>query len=239
MAPAFTALMNRVVVNSQRVSPSPCCRAGNTRNIPHNSVRARLTAESVTSRPISGTRLATVIAPFSLSSSNTLRASGVTLTVPAVSGGRFHPLSPRRVKTNGNAELDTTKSGLSPGPPSRFSGKADPSPINRANSPRAVSASAGVVPVLAVPRVASTREGAGAPNGRGANRISPCWLTKFRAASSVSNAPEPSSSFAWCHDLARAAAICDSFISGVVDKTSSYFRLRVRGKGGRDNRPQV
>ena len=185
LAPALTALRKRVVISSQVVSPSPCCNAGITRNSDQSSLKERLMAESVTSRPISGTISATVMAPRSASSSYTRNASGVTLTAPLVSGGRFHPLSPRKVKTNGNAAAETMKSGTSPGPPSRFNGSAEPSPTMRATSPRAVLASAGVEAGFSIPSVASTREGAGAPRGRGAKSTSPCSSKNVRAASSV------------------------------------------------------
>ena len=219
------------MVSSHRVSPSPCCGTGSTRSNCHSSESARETPDSFTSRPISDAISATGSAPRSSSNSYTRSASGLTFTAPVVSGGRFHPLSPRSVNTNGNAAADTTKSGRSPGPPSRFSGTAEPSPTSRATNIRAVPASAGVALSFGVPSVASTSEGAGAPSaGRAANKTRPCALSQVRALSSVSRA-----SPAWCHACARAAAICGSCNSGAVAKTASSslsLILVARGRTG-------
>ncbi len=193
-------------------------------------------ADSVTSRPTSCTIPATVSAPFSANSSYTRSPSGVTFTAPEVSGGRFHPLSPRSVNTKGNAWADTTKSGRSPGPPSRFSGIAEPSPTSRATNVRAVSVSLRTMVCFALPSVASTSDGAGAPRDapRGANSTSPYSFSHVRAASSVRSA-----SPVWCHAAARAAAICGSCNSGVVAKTASLSALAVRGRGKNPRRAAI
>lgn len=114
----------------------------------------------------------------------------MTLTAPEVSGARFQPLSPRRVNTNGNACAEMMKSGRSPGPPSKLSGSAEPSPTMRATRDRAVSPSASVLVSLGVPSVASTKDGAGAPRvlARGVNRRRPYCSSQVRAASNVRRA---------------------------------------------------
>ena len=125
--------------------------------------------------------------PFSVSVSNTRSPSGETFTAPEVAGACFQLLSPRIVKMYLNAAPETTKSGVSPPPPSRFSGNAEPSAVMRATRSRATCDCAADGASFSAPSVASTSEGAVIASLPGANATSPNFSTHSVAASSVSN----------------------------------------------------
>jgi hypothetical protein len=161
--PWATALPWLVSSSSQMAGPSGWGR-GIARRDCQSSLKARATADSVSSRPSFSRRVAAVIGPVCSSTFQSSTTSGEALWMADEPGACFQSRSPRRETRKGNTSPWARKSGCSPGAPRRLSPITKSDRTSLDSKPFACSIAACGGSPLACPRQASTNEGAGAGN---------------------------------------------------------------------------